>query len=532
MDGVNHLPILPILISLAGVIVNLVLGDHRRGRHTFAVNLVISSLGLCAAIVLFSALARGGAIAAWSYPLGAWPVPFGIVLVADRLAATMVLTTAILSLAALLYASARWHSRGSHFFTLFHALTMGLNGAFLTGDLFNLFVFFELLLAASYGLALYGAGRNRVRAAMHYIVVNLVASSLFLIGMALIYGTIGTLNMADIARAVPLMREGDRGLFEAGAAVLGVAFLIKAGSWPLHFWLPNTYSSAAPPVAALFAIMTKVGFYAILRLWTLVFGQGAAEGAVFGQDVMMALGVATIAYGSIGALSCKALDRLASYLIIVSAGTLLLAVAYNEPAVTAGALLYVVVATLAAGALFLLKDVIDQMLPSEAQVLAVSLELYGDEEEEADDDQEVGPTIPAGTAIVGWCFAIAAIVMAGLPPLPGFIAKFAMISGAFQATPAPTAMTWWFTGALMLSGLLVLVAMVRNGINIFWASLPDGEVVQLRRQELAPIIGLLALCVVISLLAGPLMGFFLDAVNVIHGPGVYAGAILPGEAQP
>ena len=532
MDGVNHLAILPILISLAGVIVNLVLGDQRHRGRTFAVNLVISLLGLGAAIVLFVALAGGGPTATWIYPLGDWPVPFGIVLVADRLAATMVLTTAILSLAALLYSSARWHSRGIHFFALFHALTMGLNGAFLTGDLFNLFVFFELLLAASYGLALYGAGRNRVRAAMQYIAVNLVASSLFLIGVALIYGTVGTLNMADIARAVPLVQESDRGLFEAGAAVLGVAFLIKAGSWPLHFWLPNTYSSAAPPVAALFAIMTKVGFYAILRLWTLAFGDAAAEGSLFGQEVMMVLGVATIAYGSIGALSCKALDRLASYLIIVSAGTLLLAVAYNVPAVTAGALLYAVVATLAAGALFLLKDLIDQILPSEAQVLAVSLELYGDEEEETDGDQEVSPTIPAGTAIVGWCFAIAALVMAGLPPLPGFIAKFAMISGAFQGAGALTAMTWWFAGALMLSGLLVLVAMVRNGINIFWASLPDGEVVQLRRLELGPILGLLALCVVISLMAGPLMGFFLDTANAIHRPDAYASAVLPGGTKP
>jgi multicomponent K+:H+ antiporter subunit D len=365
---------------------------------------------------------------------------------------------------------------------------------------------------------------------MHYIAVNIVASSLFLIGVALIYGTVGTLNMADIARAAPLIGPDDRGLFEAGAAVLGVAFLIKAGSWPLHFWLPNTYSAATPPVAALFAIMTKVGFYAILRLWTLVFAN-AEQGLAFGQQTLLFLGVATVAYGSIGALSCKALDRLASYLIIVSAGTLLLALACNVPAVTAGALLYAVVATLAAGALFLLKDVIDQILPAESQILAVSLELYGDEEEELDEDQEVSPTIPAGTAVVSWCFAIAALVMAGLPPLPGFIAKFAMLSGAFSTAAAPTAMTWWLTAALMLSGLLVLVAMVRNGINIFWASLPDGEVVQLRRQEIGPIVGLLALCVALSLMAGPVMAFFLETAASIHAPGLYAASVLPGNGQ-
>src|SRR5690606_36630890 len=135
---------------------------------------------------------------------------------------------------------------------------------------------------------------------------------------------------------------------------------------------PNTYSAAAPPVAALFAIMTKVGFYVILRLWTLVFANGAGPEYTFGQTALLVIGVATVAYGSIGALSSKALDRLASYLILVSAGTLLLAVAYNEPGVTAGALYYVVVATLAAGALFLLKDILDQSLPAEAQILAVS----------------------------------------------------------------------------------------------------------------------------------------------------------------
>src|SRR5690606_23758389 len=193
--------------------------------------------------------------------------------------------------------------------------------------------------------------------------------------------------------------------------------------------------------------------------------------------------------------------RLASYLILVSAGTLLLAVAYNAPGVTAGALYYVVVATLAAGALFLLKDIIDQILPAEAQVLAVSLELYGDEEETIDDDQEVSPTIPGAASLIAWCFVIAALVMAGLPPLSGFLAKFAMLSAAFDTGDAPRAATWWLTGALIVSGLLVLVAMVRNGINIFWTSLPEDEVLRLRPLEIAPIVALLALCVLLAVLA-------------------------------
>jgi len=533
MNQMQHIAILPILIPMAAAIANLVLGDLRDNRRMIGLNIVFSMLLVAVSVLMLGVLLQNDAATAAIYPLGNWPLPFGIVLVADRLAAMMVLTTSILALASLIYASSRWHNRGTNFFPLFHALVMGLNGAFLTGDLFNLFVFFELLLAASYGLALHGGGRNRVRAAMHYIAINLVASFLFLIGVALIYATTGTLNMADIARAVPNIAADDRGLFEAGAAVLGVAFLIKAGAWPLHFWLPNTYSAAAPPVAALFAVMTKVGFYSILRLWTLVFANSAGPEVVFGQNVLFVLGVATVAYGSIGALSSKSLDRLASYLILVSAGTLLLAVGYNVPGVTAGALYYVVIATLAAGALFLLKDVIDQALPAEAQVLAVSLELYGDDEdEELDEDQEVSRTFPAAAAILSGCFAIAALVMAGLPPLSGFIAKFAMISAAFGATEVPSMASWWMAGALILSGLLVLISMVRNGINIFWTSLPDGDALSLRVFEIGPIIVLLGLCALLSIYAGPAMSFFMDTAVFIHAPQGYVEMVLPVGGTP
>jgi len=530
MTGMNHIAILPILVPMAAAIANLVLCDMRTKSRVLGLNIAFSVILVLVSLLLFVVLAQSGGAAAAVYPLGNWPVPFGIVLVADRLAALMVLTTSILALASLVYASARWYNKGTNFFPLFHALTMGLNGAFLTGDLFNLFVFFELLLAASYGLVLHGGGRNRVRSALHYIAINLVASFLFLIGVALIYGTTGTLNMADIARVAPTIAAEDRGLFEAGAAVLGVAFLIKAGAWPLHFWLPNTYSAAAPPVAALFAVMTKVGFYAILRLWTLVFANSTGPEYTFGQNTLLFIGVATIAYGSIGALSCKALDRLASYLILVSAGTLLLAVAYNAPGVTTGALYYVVVATLAAGALFLLKDVIDQILPAEAQVLAVSLELYGDEDEQLDEDQEVSRTIPAAATLISWCFAVAALVMAGLPPLSGFLAKFTMISAAINAEGAPSAATWWFIGAVIVSGLFVLISMVRNGINIFWTSLPEGSL-RLRPMEIAPIVALLALCVLMAVAAGPAMTFLGETAMFLHSPTGYIDVVLPQGGQ-
>jgi multicomponent K+:H+ antiporter subunit D len=208
-------------------------------------------------------------------------VPLGIVLVADRLSALMLVLAAAVALASLLFAVARWHLAGVYFHVLFQLQLVGLHGAFLTGDLFNLFVFFEVLLAASYGLLLHGGGLPRVRAGLHYVAVNLVASLLFLIGVALLYGVAGTLNMADLAMKLREVPEGDRGLLHAGAAILAVAFLAKAALWPLNFWLPAAYAAASAPVSALFALLTKVGVYAVLRLWTLCFPASAGASALF-----------------------------------------------------------------------------------------------------------------------------------------------------------------------------------------------------------------------------------------------------------
>ena len=194
-----------------------------------------------------------------------------------------------------------------HFHPLFQIQLMGLNGAFLTADLFNLFVFFEVMLAASYGLLLHGSGRARVRAGLHYIAINLVASSLFLIGVAMIYGVTGTLNMADMAQKIPHVPDGDRGLLHAGAAILGMAFLAKAAMWPLNFWLVPAYSAASAPVAALFVMLTKVGVYAVLRLWTLFFTSPGMASALFGADVLVCGGLATLAFGAMRMLDSQQL---------------------------------------------------------------------------------------------------------------------------------------------------------------------------------------------------------------------------------
>src|SRR5690606_1119607 len=253
-----HIIILPIVLPLLVGAALLLFRDQRKVGKAIATGGTMAALIVISVALLF--LTGSGGDEGWLgvYLLGNWSPIFGIVLVADRAAAVMLTLTSVLGAAAMTFASARWNGAGPHFHSLFLFLIAGVNGAFLTGDLFNLFVFFEIMLAASYGLLLHASTVAKVRSGLHYIAINLVASSVFLIGVSLIYGVTGTLDMAELAMRAPEIADADRMLFEVGAAVLGTAFLIKAGMWPLCFWLPSAYSAAVSPVAAIFAILSKV----------------------------------------------------------------------------------------------------------------------------------------------------------------------------------------------------------------------------------------------------------------------------------
>jgi len=240
-----QLVVVPVLLPLAAAAFMLLFDESHR-RWKALVNVAATIAGLLVAIVLLTWTNRHEGIAAIGVHLpGNWHVPFGIVLVADRLAALMLVLTGIVGLASVLYALPHWQRSGVHYHTLFQIQLMGVNGAFLTGDLFNLFVFFEVMLAASYGLLLHGSGSVRVRAGLKYIAFNLLASSLFLVGVALLYGITGTLNFADMAQKVPHVPTADRGLLHAGAAILAIAFLAKAATdpWPGS---PQTLAALVP----------------------------------------------------------------------------------------------------------------------------------------------------------------------------------------------------------------------------------------------------------------------------------------------
>jgi multicomponent K+:H+ antiporter subunit D len=525
----DHLVIAPIVLPLLAGAAMLLFGE--RGRNAKAAINVASTLGLLAiAVALLASANASSAGAVITYRLGDWPVPFGIVLVADRLSALMLLLTGVLAAAAVMFSLARWHRAGAHFHSLFQFLLMGINGAFLTGDLFNLFVFFELMLAASYGLALHGSGPQRVRAGLHYIVVNLAASLLFLIGVSLIYGVSGTLNMADLAARIPGIAPESRGLLEAGAAVLATAFLLKAGMWPLCFWLPTTYAAATPPVAAVFAIMTKVGAYIVLRLWLLLFGDAAGASAHFGGDVLLFGGLATVVFGAIGTLASQDLARLTGYSVLVSSGTVLAAIGMGQAGVTSGALFYLVSSTLALGALFLLVELVERGREPGADVLAVTREAYG--EDALDDEEEVGLAIPATMGMLGLAFIGCALVIAGLPPLSGFIAKFALLTAALNPVglgdEGVRTASWALLAILILSGLASVIAMTRAGIRAFWAS-PDRVVPRVRIIEMAPVAILLILCIMQTIQAGPVLRYMRSAAQSLHTPHIYVDELLQAE---
>jgi multicomponent K+:H+ antiporter subunit D len=463
----------------------------------------------------------------------------------------MLVLTGVVGVCAALYAEGAWARAGVYFHPLFQIQLMGLNGAFLTADLFNLFVFFEVLLAASYGLLLHGSGRSRVRSGLHYVAVNLLASSLFLIGVAILYGITGTLNLADMAHKVPLIAPADRGLLHAGAAILGMAFLIKAAMWPLNFWLVPTYAAASAPAGAVFVILTKVGVYAVLRLWTLLLSAEAGWSALFGSTVLVYGGFATLAFASIGLLASQQVRRLAGFSIMVSSGTLLAAIGFAQAPLIGGALFYLLGSIIAGSALFLVGELVersregeDAQVPihsDEADHLPFYLEggaLDGAEDDDDDDQALIGRPIPAAMAFIGLAFVTCALIIAGLPPLSGFLAKFAMLdallmrgTGAALGNGGLAPAGWMLLTLLIASGMLATLALSRAGIRYFWA--PAGRSPpRLRMIEGLPIAALLLIGAGLAIFADPVLRYARVTAEGLLEPALYVDAVMSARPVP
>jgi multicomponent K+:H+ antiporter subunit D len=501
---VSYWLVAPVVLPLLAAAVLLLLERTRPGwQRPLGLAAALAGLAVAGVLVLRAA---GGEVAV--HLVGNWPAPFGIVLVLDRLAALMVLLTAVLNLAALLWAFGGADREGLHFHALLQFQAMGLNGAFLTGDLFNLFVFFELLLAASYGLLLHGAGEARLRAGLHYVVFNLAASALFLIAASLIYGVAGTLNLADLAQRVGQVGTGDAALLQAGALLLLVVFAAKAALLPLYFWLPATYGAAPAPAAALFAILTKVGVYAVFRVHALVFGAAAGPAGDLGAPWLLGLGLATLLLASLGALAADNLRRLAGYLVIVSAGTLVAAFGLPDRAALAAAVYYLGHSTLAGALLFLLADLVARRRGGLGDALAP------------------GPFMRRHWLLAAAFFA-AAIAAAGLPPLAGFVGKLGILAAALEVPGGG-----WLVAALLASSLLALLAFARAGSAVFWNTTgagQDGAAAAHPAQWLA-LAALLGGTLLLTLLAAPAQRYAGDAARQLLDGNGYVRAVL--EARP
>ena len=482
-----HLPVLVVLLPLLTAVTLLAAGDGAgaHGGAACARARLISLVSCGAALALALRLAGLADAQGWLvYRLGDWPAPFGIVLAVDRLSALMVLLTQGLALAVLLYASGGWDVHGRHFHALVQFQLMGLNGAFVTGDIFNLFVFFEVLLIASYVLLVHGQGRARFRWGVPYVVLNLVASALFLIGVSLLYAVTGTLNLADLAHRVAQVRGTEAALLQAGAMLLLVVFGFKAALLPLHLWLPATYAAASAPVAALFAVMTKVGVYAILRVHGVVFGDGAGESARLAASWLLPLGLATSVLAALGALSAGTLPRLTGWLTVASVGTIVAALGVFTPAAWSAALYYMAQSTLVIGALFLLGELVAAQRGEIADRLA--------------------PATPvAQPALLGTLLLLLAASVIGLPPLPGFVGKL-MILQAAEGAVRP----WLWAGVLGV-GFLSLLGLARAGAILFWAVEPGqrGAASGASPRLLAATLALVAAVLAMTAGAAPLKRF-------------------------
>ncbi len=516
-----HLIIVPIILPLA-VAAFIIMVEQRSLRVAISFTTVVALLAT--SIVMLLSVASPEANAVSVYRIGDWPAPFGIVLVLDRLSAGMVALTSVLALAAYVFSLARWDRAGPRFHALFLLLLTGLNGAFLTGDLFNLFVFFEVLLAASYGLVLHGSGTARVKASLHYIAINLGAASLFLLGVAVIYGITGTLNMADIAARIPHIAGQQRVLFEIGCAVLGIAFLIKAGIWPLNFWLPPTYSASSAPAAAMFAIMTKLGVYATLRATFLFFGADAGGTVDYPSPLLLLGGALTIVMSSIGMLAARTFSRIAGFSVLISSGAVLAVVGAGSEQALSGALYYMISSTFAVAAFFLLIELLNRMRGTVAAPMGppVFEDEYQDPYEDGPPGDEVGVVIPAVIALISGGFILSGLLLAGLPPLSGFVGKFAMMVGLSEHA---TIADWILIALLTVSSFTVIVALLRIGIETISAA-KENTVPRVQGVEFIAIAGLLTVCIVMTTNAATVLQYTNDTVSWLHHPQYYVDAVL------
>ena len=445
----SHWVVLPVLIPLIGATLGWV--SWRSPRVQAVIGVAASGVHLAVSIALLTMVARHGILVA---PIGSWTPPIGIVLTADLLGAIMVVLTALLGLTSNLTAVVEVDRQQKKvgFFPLMQVLLLGVSGAFLTGDLFNLFVFFEVMLMASFVLLALSGRRDALEGAVKYVGLNLFSSALFLIGAGMAYAMAGTLNMADLFAKLPAVAEQDPTAVTALGAFLLIAFAVKAGVFPLYFWLPASYHTSSPAVSAIFAgLLTKVGVYALVRLTTIL---APASSALV--EIMLWVAAATMVFGVLGAVAQTHTRRILGFHILSQIGYMVVGVgllASDDPEVRqlglAATVFYLAHHILVKTNLYLVGGAVLRMLGDERLKQAGGL-------------ARRAPWLAA-------VFLVPAFSLAGLPPLSGFWAKLAVLrSGALGEA-------WVVVTAAAVAGILTLVSMLKIWNEVFWKALPEGS---------------------------------------------------------
>jgi multicomponent Na+:H+ antiporter subunit D len=521
---------LPVLIPMIAAALTLIAG--RKPRLQRGITLLALTMVTVVSGVLLYLTDRHHTIAV---AVGGWGPsehgmgPLGITLVVDRLSALMLVVSSIVLLAVVFYAIGQGIRDGderqpvSIFLPTYLALSAGVCNAFLAGDLFNLFVGFEVLLSASFVLLTIGASKDRVRAGISYVMVSMVSSLIFLFGLALVYAAAGTLNMAQLAVRLDDISAGTR---SALFAVLLVAFGIKAAVFPLSTWLPDSYPTAPAPVTAVFAgLLTKVGVYAIIRTHTLLFPGGALD------NVLMVAAVATMLVGILGAIAQSDIKRLLSFTLVSHIGYMVFGVALSSQLGMSGAIYYVAHHIIVQTTLFLVVGLIER------QAGASTLRRLGG--------------LAAASPMLAFVFVVPALNLGGIPPFSGFIGKVALLeAGAQIASP----LAWILVGGSVLTSLLTLYVVTRVWTKVFWrarSDAPEGELadaapvalledaddIEFANRDdvgrmpagmLVPTLALIGVGLALTVAAGPIFGYSERAAAEIRDRGEYIGAVLGG----
>ncbi|WP_020007818.1 Na+/H+ antiporter subunit D [Salinicoccus albus] len=491
----SNLIFMPIIVPFfIGALLMLFAKRHRLQR---IISGAASIVVLAISIYLAAAAFQNGVITAEA---GDWAAPFGIVLVADSFATLMVLLSSILSVACLFFAftTISPEREKSYFYPFYLFLMVGVNGAFLTGDIFNLFVFFEVLLLASYGLIVHGGTKYQLRESFKYIVINVFSSALFIVAIAWIYSVTGTLNMAQISERVAAMDQ--TGAINIIAVMFFIVFALKGGLFPLYFWLPNSYWGPPAAIAALFGgLLTKVGIYAIIRMFTLIFYH---EPLFTHKGLITVIAGLTMLFGVLGAVSQFDFKRILSYHIISQVGYMVMGLGIFTPLAVAGAIFYIAHHMVVKTGLFLFAGAAEKITGTS-------------------DIKQMGGLFKTHPALA-WMFFITAISLAGIPPLSGFFSKFPIILSGFQEGQHI------ISAVALLVGLLTLISMMKIFGYAFWGEQKHGEAAAKLSigKMLLPAAPLVVLTIVMGIVAEPVFNYSLQIAEQIMDPSIYIESVL------